>query len=170
MGGREGGREGTRQDVFVGGRTWRVCGGWPLEAPDRTLPLESGSSYVWHKHCKQAYESPPGEKKIVPGWRGHGDPFPKPPRPCPLCREGGFGRGGCLPAVPEGGGGWIPTYMAQNDPHVVLYGGPPQQAIRRLPPTFLSLSGRWGGGWVRGGAGAGRRGGGGGSQTPTCMA
>ena len=47
-------------------------------------------------------------------------PNPPPPPPWSPCREGVWA-GAALPAVPGGGGGGpIPTYMAQNDPHVAL--------------------------------------------------
>ena len=47
--------------------------------------------------------------------------LPNPPLPL-LGRRAGRGvwTGAALPAVPGGGGGPTPTYMAQNDPHITL--------------------------------------------------
>ena len=63
-----------------------------------------------------------GKKIALRGGGLNGDPFAQPPPPPPWspCPEGVWG-GAALPAVPGGGGGGpTPTYMAQNDPHVVL--------------------------------------------------
>ena len=65
---------------------------------------------------------PVGGKKIaLQGGDGTEAHLPNPPLPL-LGRRAGRGvwAGAALPAVPGGGGGPTPTYMAQNDPHVAL--------------------------------------------------
>ena len=59
-----------------------------------------------------------GKKIALRGGGWHGSPFLQPP--LPLLGGRGVWAGAALPAVPGGGGGSTPTYMAQNDPHVAL--------------------------------------------------
>ena len=62
-----------------------------------------------------------GRKLLCRGGGWHGSPFLQPPPSPSLVAVPGGGCGLGLPNLPcQGGGGPTPTYMPQNDPHVVL--------------------------------------------------
>ena len=60
-----------------------------------------------------------GRKLLCGGGGWHGSPIAQPP-PSLVGVPGGVWAGAALPAVPGGGGGPTPTYLAHNDPHVAL--------------------------------------------------
>ena len=93
---------------------------WGQAGMDRTLDRICREVLVLPEHRNYVRA---GRKLLCGGGGGwHGSPFAQPP-PLPLLgRRAGRGvwAGAALPAVPGGGGGPTPTYMAQNDPHVAL--------------------------------------------------
>ena len=84
--------------------------------------IDSVVSSSMEHGCLHSAASPQGGKKIaLRGGDGTEAHLPNPPLHL-LGRRAGRGvwAGAALPAVPGGGGGATPTYMAQNDPHVAL--------------------------------------------------